>query len=146
MALHCLQCTGSMATRSAKRLGGAGDGGQSPPQCIACIASNATTCEAWPTKGWPTNPFSDTLKGGLGMGGKAPHSALLALQAMQPPVRPIYAKQLEMLCLDRLRLSCFQISLIQLSAQQLPYLTMRGGSLKNIAKKMMPRVPTNKNV
>ena len=26
------------------------------------------------------------------------------------------------------------------------YLTMRGGSLKNIAKKMIPRVPTNKNV
>ena len=26
--------------------------------------------------------------GGLGMGGKAPHSALLALQAMQPPVKP----------------------------------------------------------
>jgi hypothetical protein len=26
------------------------------------------------------------------------------------------------------------------------YLTMRGGSLKNIAKKMMPKVPTNKNV
>ena len=33
-------------------------------------------------------PVRRNASGGLGMGGKAPHSALLALQAMQPPVRP----------------------------------------------------------
>ena len=33
--------------------GGAGDGGQSPPQCIACMASNATPCEANPCKATP---------------------------------------------------------------------------------------------
>ncbi len=44
-----------------------------------CIACNARV--RWP-------PVQRNASGGLGMGGKAPHSALLALQAMQPPARP----------------------------------------------------------
>lgn len=30
--------------------------------------------------------------------------------------------------------------------KQMSYLTIRGGSLKKIAKKIIPKVPTNKNV
>ncbi len=60
---HRCRSAGGKPTRPhrcpTERLEGAGDGGQSPPQCIACIVSNATTCEAWPRSGWPTNPFSE---------------------------------------------------------------------------------------
>ena len=52
--------------------------------------------------GWPTNPSDGTPRGGWGWGcfawgplppRKAPHSALLALLAMQPPVRPIFISE-----------------------------------------------------
>jgi len=81
----------------------------------------------------------------MGKEGKR-YRALVAVQMTQlvTPV-PIRSLSAERPCPEKQMCPLVKASIAR-RASHYNYFTMRGGSLKNIAKKIIPKVPTNKNV